>query len=106
MGDVNMDEMVGRTSSAPVDTLSPDAIKTAIQSVAHLFPDAGHQSKVNELLQLPNDQLMGFLKTVCNAMPEEQLQHALAATIPQTATVEERNQMYHSACQVFAQLKS
>jgi hypothetical protein len=105
MGDVNMGDIPGRTASSP-EALTPDAIKTAIQSVAHLFPDANQQSQVNELLQLPNDQLMAFLKSVCGAMPEEHLQQALAATIPQTASVEERNAMYHSACQVFAQLKS
>ena len=87
-----------------MDQVDGDAIKQAIKAVAHMFP--AHQAQLAELVNLPDEQLFAFLKTVCANMPEDTLRQAVVQNIPEGASTEERNQMFASAMQVFASLKS
>ena len=55
---------------------------------------------------MEDEELMAFLKNLCQNLPVDHLQACVAQNMPPGASVEERNSLFHSAMQVFETLKS
>ena len=105
MGDETAMETTDTYYPAREGTIDAGALRAAMKSVAPMFPDPDQQTKLQELLALPEAELMQFLREVCGQIPPEALANCVRSNIPAEMDAAEKENMFRNAMGVFCQLK-
>jgi hypothetical protein len=80
--------------------INPEMIKMAILSVRHLFPPE-IQAKVDEVGNMPSEQLMGTLQQMCSSIDTNALMHTVNSALPADLPAEQRNLLVHQTLGAF-----